>query len=64
MKSFDDGEKYYALLTERFGALIKQGKSRDDIQKAVKIPEYANWGSQDLMPTKIEAAYKASGGKV
>lgn len=63
-KIFDDGEKYYALLMDRVGALMKQGKSLDDIKKEVKMPEYASWGSQDRMPTNVEAAYKALGGKV
>jgi len=64
VKIFDDGEKYYALLIDRVGALMKQGKSLDDIKKEVKMPEYASWGSQDRMPTNVEAAYKALGGKV
>ena len=64
VKIFDDGEKYYALLMDRVGALMKQGKSLDDIKKEVKMPEYASWGSQDRMPTNVEAAYKALGGKV
>jgi glyoxylase-like metal-dependent hydrolase (beta-lactamase superfamily II) len=63
-KIFDDGEKYYALLMDRVGALMKQGKSLDDIKKEVKMPEYASWGSQDRMPTNVEAAYKALGGKI
>ena len=57
-KLFDDGEKYYALLVERVGALIKAGKSRDDIMKEVKMPEYAAWANQDRMPTNIDAAYR------
>ena len=64
VKIFDDGEKYYALLMDRVGALMKQGKSLDDIKKEVKMPEYASWGSQDRMPTNIEAAYKALGGRI
>jgi cyclase len=64
VKIFDDGEKYYALLMERVGTLMRQGKSLDDIKKEVKMPEYASWGSQDRMPTNFEAAYKALGGKI
>jgi cyclase len=64
VKIFDDGEKYYALLMDRVGALMKQGKSLDDIKKEVKMPEYASWGSQDRMPTNVEAAYKALGGRI
>jgi cyclase len=60
---FEKGEKYYALLLERVGNAMKQGKSLDEIQKEVKMPEYASWGSQDRMPTNIDAAYRALGGK-
>ena len=58
VKIFDDGEKYYALLVERVGAMVKAGKSLDDIKKELKMPEYASFGSQDRMPTNIDAAYK------
>ena len=57
-KLFDDGEKYYALLVERVAAKVKAGKSLDDIKKELTMPEYANWASQDRMPTNIEAAYR------
>lgn len=63
-KIFDDGEKYYALLTQRVDAMMKQGKSLDDIKKDLKMPEYASWGSQDRMPTNVEAAYRALGGRI
>jgi cyclase len=63
-KLFDDGEKYYALLMERVGAAMRAGKSLDDIKKEVTMPEYASWGSQERMPTNIEAAYRALGGKI
>ena len=45
------------------GKAMKEGKSLDDIQKEVKMPEYASWGSQDRMPTNIDAAYRALSGK-
>src|SRR5580692_773318 len=62
-KIFEDGEQYYALLLERVGKLMKEGKSLDDIKKEVKMPEYASWGSQDRFPTNVEAAYKMVVGK-
>jgi cyclase len=58
VKIFEDGEKYYALLLERVGAMVKAGKSLDDIKKDVKMPEYASWANQDRFPTNVEAAYK------
>jgi cyclase len=63
-KIFDDGEKYYALLTQRVDAMMKQGKSLDDIKRDLKMPEYARWGSQDRMPTNVEAAYRQLGGRI
>jgi cyclase len=60
---FEKGEKYYALLLERVDKAMKEGKSLDEIQKEVKMPEYASWGSQDRMPTNIDAAYRMLGGK-
>jgi cyclase len=60
---FDDGEKYYALLLDRVGKAVKEGKSLDDIKKDVRMPEYASWASQDRFPTNIEAAYKMVTGK-
>jgi cyclase len=64
VKIFDDGEKYYALLMDRVGTLMRQGRSLDNIKKELKMPEYASWGSQDRMPTNVEAAYKALGGRI
>jgi hypothetical protein len=37
---------------------VKEGKSLDEIEKEVKMPEYASWASLDRMPTNIEAAYR------
>ena len=59
VKIFDDTEKYYALLLERVGTLMKAGKSLDEIQKEVKMPEYDHWASKERFPTNVEAAYRA-----
>jgi len=58
-KIFDDSERYYALLLERVGKLAREGKSLDEIQKTVKMPEYDGWASKDRFPGNIEAAYRA-----
>ena len=63
IKIFEDGEQYYALLIDRVGKLVREGKSFDDIKKEVKMPEYPAWGSQDRMPTNIDAAYRMVTGK-
>ncbi|HLK81766.1 MAG TPA: MBL fold metallo-hydrolase [Xanthobacteraceae bacterium] len=63
VKIFEDGERYYALLLDRVGKLMKEGKSLDDLRKEVKMPEYASWGSQERFPTNVDAAYRALGGK-
>jgi cyclase len=64
VKIFEDGEKFYALLTERVGQLMKEGKSLDDIKKELKMPEYASFANQDRMPSNVDAAYKMLGGKI
>jgi cyclase len=63
VKIFEDTEKYYALLLERVGAAMKEGKTLDQIKAEVKMPEYASWASQDRYPTNVAAAWRALGGK-
>lgn len=58
-KIFDDSERYYTLLVERVGAMVKDGKSREQIGKELRMPEYADWAYQDRMPSNIDAAYRA-----
>jgi cyclase len=58
-KIFEDTEKYYALLLERVGKLVKAGKSLNEIQKEVKMPEYDHWATKERFPTNVEAAYRA-----
>lgn len=58
VKIFEDTEKYYALLLERVGAMVKAGKSLDEIRKEVKMPEYDHWATKERFPTNVEAAYK------
>lgn len=59
VKIFEETEKYYALLLERVGKLVKAGKSLDEIKKEVKMPEYDHWATKERFPTNVEAAYKA-----
>lgn len=56
---FDDNERYFGLLTERVGALVRQGRTLDQIRQELRMPEYAHWAYQERMPTNIEAAYRA-----
>jgi cyclase len=58
VKIFEDTEKYYALLLERVGTMVKAGKSLDDIKKELKMPEYEHWATKERFPTNVEAAYK------
>ena len=59
VKIFEDTEKYYALLLERVGKMVKEGKSLDEIKKEVRMPEYDHWATKERFPTNVEAAYKA-----
>ena len=58
-KIFDDSERYYGLLLQRVGALVREGKSLDQINQELRMPEYKDWSYQERMPTNIEAAYRA-----
>ena len=58
-KIFDDSERYYTLLVDRVGAMVREGKSREQIEKELRMPEYAGWAYQDRMPSNIDAAYRA-----
>ena len=58
-KIFDDSERYYTLLVERVGAMVREGKSREQIGNELRMPEYAGWAYQDRMPSNIDAAYRA-----
>lgn len=59
-KIFDDSERYYGLLVERVGAMVRDGKSLDQIKQELRMPEYADWSYQERMPSNIEAAYRAA----
>src|SRR5712691_3075475 len=59
-KIFDESEKYYTLLLERVAAMVKAGKTREQIGMELKMPEYADWAYQDRMPSNIDAAYRAA----
>lgn len=58
-KIFDDSERYYTLLVERVGAMVRQGKTLDQIKQEFRMPEYESWSYQERMPSNIEAAYRA-----
>ena len=58
-KIFDDSQRYYELLVERVGVMVRDGKSLDQIKRELRMPEYASWSYQERMPSNIEAAYRA-----
>lgn len=58
-KIFNDSERYYTLLFERVVAMVRAGKSLDQIKQELRMPEYAEWAYQERMPSNIEAAYRA-----
>jgi cyclase len=63
VKILDDMEKYYNLLMERVGAMVKAGKSLDEIKNELKIPGTEDWAGKDRYPNNIEAAYRGVTGK-
>jgi cyclase len=63
VKILDDMEKYYNLLLERVGAMVKAGKSLDEIKNELKIPGTEDWAGKDRYPNNVEAAYRGVTGK-
>lgn len=61
-KIFDDNERYFGLLLERVGALVRAGKTLDQIKQELRMPEYTGWAYQERMPSNIDAAYRAAKG--
>jgi len=59
VKIFEDTERYYALLMDRVGRMVKEGTSLDQIKKDLRMPEYDHWAGKERFPTNVEAAYKA-----
>jgi len=60
---FDDSERYYELLLDRVGAMVREGKSLDQIKQDLRMPEYEGWAYQERMPSNVEAAYRAVSGR-
>jgi len=59
IKILDDMERYYGLLVERVGEMVRQGKSLEQIKKELRMPEHEDWEGKDRFPNNIEAAYRA-----
>jgi cyclase len=59
---FEETERYYGLLTDGVGKMIRDGKSLDQIKQDLRIPEFAHWENYDRLPNNIEAAYRAARG--
>ena len=64
VKIFEDMERYYALLVERVGKMVQAGKSLDEIQRDVQMPEYDQWMTKNRIPANIEAAYNLVAGRL
>jgi cyclase len=58
----DDNERYYNLLVDRVKQLVQQGKSLEQTQRELKMPEIEDWAGKDRFPNNIEAAYRAAKG--
>lgn len=63
VKILDDMERYYTTLLERVGAMVKQGRTLDEIKKELKISGTEDWQGKERYPNNIEAAYRAVTGK-
>ena len=58
-KIFDDSERFYGLLLERVGKMVREGKSLDQIKQELRMPEYDHLLHKERIPENIEAAYRA-----
>src|SRR5215467_13462399 len=58
VKIFEDSEQYYALLLDRVGKMVREGKSLDQIKNELKMPEYDGWASKERIPSNIEEPIK------
>jgi hypothetical protein len=58
-KIVDEYERFYTLLLQRVVDMARQGKSLDDIKRALEMPEYADWDGQDRPGVNIDVAYKS-----
>src|SRR5581483_11221258 len=58
-KILDDMENYYDALMKGVTAMVKKGKSLDEIKKELKVPGNEDWEGKDRFPNNIEAAYRA-----
>ena len=50
VKIFDDMERYYAVLVDRVDKMVKEGKSLEQIQQELKMPEYRPLDEQEQNP--------------
>lgn len=57
---FEDNERYYGLLLERVGTMVRAGRSLEQIKQELRMPEYTGWAYQERMPSNVEAAYRAT----
>jgi cyclase len=58
VKIFEDTEAHYALLLDRVGRMMREGKTLDQIKKEARFPEYDDWLNKGRAPGIIEAAYR------
>lgn len=58
VKIFDDMDQYYAVLIERVSKMVGEGKTLEQIQKELQMPEYDHWMSRNRIPGNIEMAYR------
>ena len=60
---FDVSERYYELLLDRVGRMVREGKSLEEIKRDLRMPEIDSWpGKEERLPVQIEAAYRAAKG--
>ena len=57
---FDNYERFLTLLLQRVGAMMREGKTLDQIKQELRMPEYENLpGEKERIANNYEAAYRA-----
>ena len=56
---FDEMERYYALLLERVGRMVREGKALDQIKAELRMPEFDDWAGKERFASNVDAAWRA-----
>jgi cyclase len=56
---FDEMERYYAVLLEGVGKLVRESKSLEQVKTELRLPGFDDWSAKERFSTNVDAAWKA-----